>query len=110
MACCPVGDFCRGRVDYGAVNAGAGGGDSGAGSGTGSVDGSASGSGRGAVDGSANGSGGDTQLPGFGSVPGIQSGNNGPITITNGAAKRSNPILCKASRFGILIISSATWM
>lgn len=88
VACCPIGDFCRGVVDYGGGSGGTSGSGGGGGSG-GDVDGE-SGSG-GEVDG-GSGSGSETQ-PGTWNLPGISNGNGG-VTITSGAAAtgRSNPM------------------
>ena len=85
IACCPTGDFCRGRVDYDLVNGDGGGG-----------------GGR-----PGGGDGGYTQPPSNGNIPGIQYG---PVSITNSAADRSESSLCRTLRLGLLFISGAAWV
>lgn len=68
VACCPVGNFCRGVVDYGTGAASNGGGGAGGG------------------DSGGSGSGGETPSDTW-NLPGISNGNGG-VTITSGAATR----------------------
>lgn len=93
ISCCPTGDFCRGRVDYGLVNDGGGGA---------SDSGSGSGSGSGTGGGSENG--GSSQQSGSG------NSNTGPVTITNAAASRSEISVYWTLRLSSLIISGVAWL
>ena len=83
MACCPVGNFCRGVVDYGGVGNGNGG--------SGSEGGTSNTGVQGGGGGGGGGGGAETNVPpGF---PGISGNDGGTVTITNAGVGKTEAVL-----------------